>query len=185
MAKKKTRPPDTSSDPVGAYARRVISGEIVAGPLVRAACKRHERDIAEQEKRGLRWDAKAANYAIGFFRDVLAIVRSDDLVDRENRLAALFSHASLGIVRCNQRNQVLEANEAAAQMLGCHAQHLRGRLGVGVDVELGHRGGVAPVHAAAHHHDLAQQAGQLGGARHGQRHPPRPRRHPRLHRQQT
>lgn len=59
--------------------------------------------------------------------EMLAIVRSDDLVDRENRLAALFSHASLGIVRCDLRNQVLEANEAAAQMLGCNPQHLRGR----------------------------------------------------------
>lgn len=59
--------------------------------------------------------------------EMLAIVRSDDLVDRENRLAALFSHASLGIVRCNLRNQVLEANEAAAQMFGAHPQHLRGR----------------------------------------------------------
>lgn len=74
MARKtKTRPPATSSDPVGAYARRVIAGEIVAGPLVRAACKRHQRDLAEQEKRGLRWDAKAAEHAIGFFRDVLRL----------------------------------------------------------------------------------------------------------------
>lgn len=59
--------------------------------------------------------------------EILAIVRSDDLVDRENRLAALFTHASLGIMRCNMRNQVLEANEAAAQMLGCRPNALRGR----------------------------------------------------------
>lgn len=59
--------------------------------------------------------------------EILAIVRSDDLVDRENRLAALFNHASLGIVRCNVRNLVLEANEAAAQMLCCRADALRGR----------------------------------------------------------
>lgn len=51
----------------------MCAGEIVAGPLVRAACKRHRRDIEEQAKRGLVWDLKAAQHAIGFFRDVLRL----------------------------------------------------------------------------------------------------------------
>ena len=36
-----TRQTDTSPDPVERYARRVMDGEVVAGPLVRLACKRH------------------------------------------------------------------------------------------------------------------------------------------------
>jgi phage terminase large subunit-like protein len=63
-------PPSNTSDPVTAWAEAVIAGEIVAGPHVRNACRRHKRDLDEGEARGLVWDLKAALRAIGFFRDV-------------------------------------------------------------------------------------------------------------------
>ncbi len=53
------------------YARRVLSGEIATGELVRLACKRHLRDIIEGEARGLRFDPDEAGWAIRFFPTVL------------------------------------------------------------------------------------------------------------------
>jgi phage terminase large subunit-like protein len=49
------------------YARAVMKGEIVAGKLVRLACKRHLDDLVHGKKRGLIWDAGAARHAIAFF----------------------------------------------------------------------------------------------------------------------
>ena len=69
-----TRPPDTSSsDAAERYARRVGAGEVLAGPLVHLACKRHLDDLRHGPARGLRWDRDAAEWAIGFFRDVLCL----------------------------------------------------------------------------------------------------------------
>jgi phage terminase large subunit-like protein len=68
-----TRQTDTSPDPVERYARRVIDGEVVAGPLVRLACKRHLDDLVSGAARGLDWDREEADRAIGFFRDVLRL----------------------------------------------------------------------------------------------------------------
>src|SRR5690606_18182260 len=59
------------------YARRVIAGEIVAGPLVRAACERHLRDIQDGPSRGLEWKADRAEWAIGFFAEVLKLNGGD------------------------------------------------------------------------------------------------------------
>ncbi len=63
----------TSPDPVERYALRVKTGEVVAGPLVRLACKRHLDDLDRGPERGLRWDREASDRAIGFFRDVLRL----------------------------------------------------------------------------------------------------------------
>ena len=73
MARRRTRQPDTSADPVTAYAEAVVSGRIVAGPHVRATCRRHLQDLESGGKRGLRWDLEAAEYAIGFFPAVLRL----------------------------------------------------------------------------------------------------------------
>jgi phage terminase large subunit-like protein len=54
-------------DSVTAYARGVLSGKHVAGGLVRLACERHVRDKRDGKARGLRFDAKEAERAIGFF----------------------------------------------------------------------------------------------------------------------
>jgi phage terminase large subunit-like protein len=61
------------SDPVIAYARRVISGRIVAGPHVRNACRRHLDDLQHGRERGLYWDLEAALDAINFFPAVLRL----------------------------------------------------------------------------------------------------------------
>lgn len=70
---KRTRRQNISDDPASAYAQKVVSGNIIAGPHVRASCERHLRDLEEAGKRGLVWDKKAAARALGFFPDVLRL----------------------------------------------------------------------------------------------------------------
>lgn len=67
-AKSSRRPP--ASDPTTRYAHDVVSGRIIAGPLVRLACQRHLRDL---ERDDLVWNKPQAARAIGFFRDVLRL----------------------------------------------------------------------------------------------------------------
>lgn len=71
--KRKTAQHVSSTDPVTAYAKSVKSGEIVAGPHVRDACKRHLDDLKNGKKRGLRFDVDLAMRAITFYRDVLRL----------------------------------------------------------------------------------------------------------------
>ncbi len=68
-----TRRRNTSPDPVVAYAKSVLKGTTVAGPHVRAACRRHLDDLKNGRARGLWFDRDAADRAIGFFRDVLKL----------------------------------------------------------------------------------------------------------------
>lgn len=51
---------------VDQYARDVLKGKIVAGPLVRMACQRHERDRKQAKAKGFWFDEDAADHAIGF-----------------------------------------------------------------------------------------------------------------------
>lgn len=67
-------------DPVTAYARMVLAGQIMAGPHVRDSCKRHLRDLVEGPKRGLVWDLKSALRAIEFFPSVLTVEEQGDTV---------------------------------------------------------------------------------------------------------
>lgn len=60
-------------DRVTAYARRVLDGEIIAGPHVRDGCARHLRDLVEGPARGLTWSPDAASNAIAFFEEVLCL----------------------------------------------------------------------------------------------------------------
>jgi phage terminase large subunit-like protein len=69
----KKQKPAATSDRTTAYAQGVASGEIVAGPDVRAAGERHLRDQENGAARGLYWDLDAANRAIGYFEDVLCL----------------------------------------------------------------------------------------------------------------
>lgn len=55
-------------DPVTAYAQAVVDGQIVAGPYVRAACKRHLDDLVTGAERGLYFDLDAVERAIRFYR---------------------------------------------------------------------------------------------------------------------
>ena len=70
--------PSSHDDPVKSYANAVRLGEIVAGPHVRNACRRHLKDMAEQKRRGLWWDLGAARHAIGFFEDALKLAQKFD-----------------------------------------------------------------------------------------------------------
>lgn len=61
------------TDPVRQYAHDVLEGREIAGPLVRLACKRHLDDLAQGEKRGLRFDLDRAMHTINFFPRVLRL----------------------------------------------------------------------------------------------------------------
>lgn len=58
---------------VSAYAEAVLSGEIVAGPHVRNACRRHFDDLKRGHERGLRWDDDAALRVFRFFEERLKL----------------------------------------------------------------------------------------------------------------
>lgn len=51
----------------------MVAGDIVAGPYVRAACRRHLDDLERAPARGYRWDTDKVARALGFFRDVLRL----------------------------------------------------------------------------------------------------------------
>ena len=55
------------------YARAVIAGDIIAGPHVRNACKRHIDDLEQGESRGIYWDIDAAQYILRYCRNVLKL----------------------------------------------------------------------------------------------------------------
>lgn len=52
---------------VTAYAEAVTGGRVTTGRLVRLACERHLRDLATGEQRGIWFDERAAEKAVGFF----------------------------------------------------------------------------------------------------------------------
>lgn len=56
-----------------AYAVGVVAGDIVAGPHVRNACRRHQHDLEHGPGRGLEFDDAAAQDAIDFFEQVLKL----------------------------------------------------------------------------------------------------------------
>lgn len=60
-------------DQAMAYAIAVVSGEVIAGPHVRATCRRHLADIETGAERGLRWDVAASEKVIRYFRSVLTV----------------------------------------------------------------------------------------------------------------
>lgn len=60
-------------DEATAYARAVDAGDIIAGPHVRAACKRHLDDLEHSASRKLKWDVEAAQHVIRYCRTVLRL----------------------------------------------------------------------------------------------------------------
>lgn len=68
---KRKTPKIASSDRTTDYARRVVSGEIVAGPHVRNACRRHVDDLARKD--GIVFDREAAARAFGYFEEILRL----------------------------------------------------------------------------------------------------------------
>jgi phage terminase large subunit-like protein len=78
MAKKPTRSRrNTSADPVTRFAEDVLAGAVVAGEIVRAACKRHLDDMKNAHERGFVFDIKAAMHAINFFPAMLRLTGGD------------------------------------------------------------------------------------------------------------
>ena len=85
MAKAKTRQTNSSNSlpahfdpaypdgPVDHYAEAVIAGDIIAGPHVRNACRRHRADRMEGPARGIHWDPEAADRVLRFFPAVLRL----------------------------------------------------------------------------------------------------------------
>lgn len=71
--KRKTEQSGSSKDRATVYARAVVSGEIVAGPHVRGACRRHLNDLESAVGRGYYYDQKGASEAIAFFEEVLVL----------------------------------------------------------------------------------------------------------------
>jgi phage terminase large subunit-like protein len=69
------RIPRTSSsvDRTSAYALAVVAGEIVAGPHVRNACRRHLLDLEKGHERGIWFDYGAADEAFAYFENVLRL----------------------------------------------------------------------------------------------------------------
>lgn len=72
-ASRRTNTSLDANDPATAYARAVVSGDIVAGALVKAACKRHLTDLRLGARRGLAWRPEKAADAIGFFPAMLTV----------------------------------------------------------------------------------------------------------------
>ena len=70
MASSQGRPQD---DRTKAYADAVVAGQIVAGPHVRNACRRHLLDLERGSERGLYFDPDAAAYAFRFYEGVLRL----------------------------------------------------------------------------------------------------------------
>lgn len=63
----------SSADRATAYANAVVAGEIVAGPHVRNACKRHLDDLVNGAARGIRYLPDRAAWALEFFETVLKL----------------------------------------------------------------------------------------------------------------
>jgi phage terminase large subunit-like protein len=72
-AKTKTPPTPSLPDRTRAYAEAVVSGEIIAGPHVRNACRRHLKDLEDGHDRGLWFDHEEADRVFGFFEGVLRL----------------------------------------------------------------------------------------------------------------
>lgn len=72
-AAKTTRTTSSSVDRIDQYAQDVVFGQIVAGPHVRNACRRHLSDREIGERRGLTFRADWIERAFSFFEDKLRL----------------------------------------------------------------------------------------------------------------
>jgi phage terminase large subunit-like protein len=61
------------SDPTTRFARDVVAGKVVAGDLMRRACRRHLDDLETGHERGLVWRPDKARHALEFFPSVLSV----------------------------------------------------------------------------------------------------------------
>lgn len=77
MTKKMTQTistePTPALDRVNAYAQAVLDGDIIAGPHVRNACRRHFDDLSNAHGRGIHWEDRAARRVFNFFERKLKL----------------------------------------------------------------------------------------------------------------
>jgi len=71
--KKKKPEKSLAPDRATQYVESVISGAIPAGPIVRAACRRHINDLEHAGDRGFYFDVIESEKAIGFFEECLCL----------------------------------------------------------------------------------------------------------------
>lgn len=64
-------------DRTSEYARRVLSGDIIAGKFVRASCQRHLDDMRAGAARGIIWDLEEAEKAIRFFPAMFTVTAGE------------------------------------------------------------------------------------------------------------
>ncbi|MDH3232212.1 MAG: terminase large subunit [Alphaproteobacteria bacterium] len=67
----------SADDPATLYALAVLDGKIIAGELVKSACRRHLEDLDSASKRGLSFDVDGAKHACGFFPAMLTITEGE------------------------------------------------------------------------------------------------------------
>ena len=60
------------------YARDVLKGTIVTGPLVKLACERHERDLKNAKAKNFTFNEAAANHTIDFIEKLLRLPDTSD-----------------------------------------------------------------------------------------------------------
>lgn len=73
MASRTSPTSSSGTDRATAYARSVVAGEIIAGPHVRNACRRHLKDLQDGAERGLFFDEGEAAKKIRFFEERLRL----------------------------------------------------------------------------------------------------------------
>lgn len=136
----------SAKDPVTAYAKLVLRGDIVAGPYVRAACKRHLDDLKAGPARGLVWDLRAARQAVDFFPDVLTVEEEGDTVPFHLLDWQVFVVGSLfGWKRKNGRRRFTRAYVEGGK--GCGKSPLA--AGIGLKMMIADREPKAEVYSAA------------------------------------
>lgn len=73
MTSSKTTSSLAQTDRATAYAEAVVAGELVAGPHIRNACRRHLKDLQDGHERGLTYDAAEAAKVIRFYETKLRL----------------------------------------------------------------------------------------------------------------
>ena len=143
-------------DPVLDYARAVVrkTKPIVAGPYVRAACRRHLADMKNRKKTGLVWDLPAALKKIRFFPAVLRLASGQfegkpfDLFDWEAFvIGSLFGWKQANGAR-RFRTAYIETGKGSGKTPLC--------AGIGLVMLCGDSEERAEIYAAAYNHDQAK-----------------------------
>lgn len=93
-----------TDDPVSAYARDVVAGNVVAGRLVKLACERHLKDIVGGHARGLRFNLAEAQAAIDFW-EMCPHLKGERAANREDIRLEPWQKFVIGSVYGWQRNR--------------------------------------------------------------------------------